>query len=169
MSTVVIVGSSIGGVRTAQSLRSEGYDGRIVLIGEEPELPYDKPPLSKALLAGATDPEAIRLLTQDAANAAGIELLVGHRALRVDVAAKSVELQSHAPVSYDTLVIATGARATLAVGRGFRRPRPAYAAGCPAPACGPCARRARRGCRRWVHRRRGGLDGAVARPGCHCC
>ena len=51
-SRVVIVGSSVGGVRTAQSLRSEGYDGDIVLVGEETALPYDKPPLSKALLAG---------------------------------------------------------------------------------------------------------------------
>ena len=50
--TVVVVGSSIGGVRTAQALRSEGFPGRIVLIGEEPDLPYDKPPLSKQFLAG---------------------------------------------------------------------------------------------------------------------
>lgn len=63
MSSVVIVGSSIGGVRTAQALRSEGHDGRIVLVGEEPVLPYDKPPLSKALLGGTTDPAALCLLT----------------------------------------------------------------------------------------------------------
>jgi len=111
MSAAVIVGSSIGGVRTAQALRSEGYDGRIVLIGEEAELPYDKPPLSKSLLAGATDPEAIRLLTPEAADAAQIELLLGHRAVRVDVAAKSVELANQRSVGYDTLVIATGASA----------------------------------------------------------
>ncbi len=111
MTTVVIVGSSIGGVRTAQALRSEGHDGRIVLVGEEPDLPYDKPPLSKALLGGATDPAALCLLTREAAAEAGIELLLGHRALRLDVAAKTVELENHAPVAYDSLVIATGARA----------------------------------------------------------
>ncbi|MGI8653174.1 MAG: FAD-dependent oxidoreductase, partial [Geodermatophilaceae bacterium] len=50
--TVVIVGASVGGVRTAQALRRESYEGRIVLIGAESELPYDKPPLSKQFLAG---------------------------------------------------------------------------------------------------------------------
>ncbi|MCV7073995.1 FAD-dependent oxidoreductase, partial [Mycobacterium rufum] len=64
-SRVVIVGSSVGGVRTAQSLRSEGYDGDIVLVGEETALPYDKPPLSKALLAGNSDAAAVTLLTEE--------------------------------------------------------------------------------------------------------
>ena len=49
--TVVVVGSSIAGVRTAQSLRLEGYKGEIILVGEETELPYDKPPLSKSVRA----------------------------------------------------------------------------------------------------------------------
>lgn len=68
-SRVVIVGSSVGGVRTAQALRSQGYDGDIVLVGEETALPYDKPPLSKALLAGTSDIAAATLLTRDAAAA----------------------------------------------------------------------------------------------------
>jgi phthalate 3,4-dioxygenase ferredoxin reductase subunit len=107
----VIIGASVAGVRTAQALRSEGYDGQVVLVGEEPELPYDKPPLSKALLAGTTEPEALRLLTQTSADAAGIEMLMGHRALRVDLAAKVVELDGHDPLGFDQLVIATGASA----------------------------------------------------------
>ncbi len=56
MGTVVIVGSSIAGVRTAQSLRSEGFDGRVVIVGEERAAPYDKPPLSKEFLAGVNRP-----------------------------------------------------------------------------------------------------------------
>jgi len=60
----VIVGASIGGVRTAQALRSAGYQGEITLVGDESALPYDRPPLSKGLLAGTATPESITLLTQ---------------------------------------------------------------------------------------------------------
>jgi NADPH-dependent 2,4-dienoyl-CoA reductase/sulfur reductase-like enzyme len=111
VSATVIVGSSVGGVRTAQALRSEGYDGEVLLVGEEEELPYDKPPLSKAMLAGTTTPDAVRLLTREQAEKAGIRLLLGHRAHRLDVAARTVELEGHPPLSYDNLVVATGARA----------------------------------------------------------
>ncbi|MDP9989293.1 MULTISPECIES: NAD(P)/FAD-dependent oxidoreductase [Arthrobacter] len=107
----VIVGSSIGGVRTAQSLRLEGYTGDIVLVGEETELPYDKPPLSKAVLAGTAEESSIRLLTEGDANAAGIRLLLGHRATGVDIAERTLELEGHEPVGFDNLVIATGASA----------------------------------------------------------
>lgn len=107
----VIVGSSIGGVRTAQALRLEGYTGDIVLVGEETELPYDKPPLSKAVLAGTAEESSIRLLTRDEADAAGIRLLLGHRGTGVDIAGSMVELEGHGPVGFDNLVIATGASA----------------------------------------------------------
>ncbi|MGK2931871.1 MAG: NAD(P)/FAD-dependent oxidoreductase [Solirubrobacterales bacterium] len=111
MSRTVIVGSSVGGVRTAQSLRSEGYEGDIVLVGEEQELPYDKPPLSKGLLVGTATAESVRLLTQEAAERDCIQLLLGYRATRLDVAAHRVELEGLDPLSYDQVVIATGARA----------------------------------------------------------
>ena len=52
---VVIVGSSVGGVRAARALRAEGYRGRVTLVGEEPDLPCDRPPLSKQVLTGATE------------------------------------------------------------------------------------------------------------------
>lgn len=110
-SRVVIVGSSVGGVRTAQALRSDGYDGDIVLVGQETTLPYDKPPLSKALLAGTTDSSAVTLLTRDAAAANRIQLHLGHRAIGVDIAACQVEFADDEPLRYDHLVVATGASA----------------------------------------------------------
>lgn len=111
MTSVVIVGTSLGGVRTAQALRSEGYTGDVVLVGEETELPYDKPPLSKGLLAGTATADSIRLLSQESADAAGIRLLLGHKAVRVDVASSQVVLEGHEPLHFDHLVVATGARA----------------------------------------------------------
>ncbi|KLU09362.1 NAD(P)/FAD-dependent oxidoreductase [Kocuria sp. SM24M-10] len=107
--TVVIVGSSIAGVRTAQSLRLEGFEGEIILVGEETELPYDKPPLSKSVLAGTADEDSIRLLTQEQADADGIRLLLGHRAVGLDIAENMLELEGHEPLHYDQLVVATGA------------------------------------------------------------
>ncbi|MGJ9403920.1 NAD(P)/FAD-dependent oxidoreductase [Arthrobacter sp. KK5.5] len=109
--TTVIVGSSIGGVRTAQSLRSEGYTGEIILVGEETELPYDKPPLSKAVLKGTADEASIRLLTAEEASEAGITLMLGNRATGVDVAANTLQVEGHGPLRYDNLVISTGASA----------------------------------------------------------
>ena len=109
--TVVVVGSSIGGVRTAQALRSEGFDGRVVLVGEESELPYDKPPLSKQFLAGDWPHDKVLLLTREAAEEDGIELRLGSRATRLDVAGHRVLLADGESMSYDRLVVATGASA----------------------------------------------------------
>jgi NADPH-dependent 2,4-dienoyl-CoA reductase/sulfur reductase-like enzyme len=109
--TVAIVGSSVAGVRTAKALRSHGFEGRIVLIGEEAELPYDKPPLSKQFLAGAWDDDRVRLFKADEAEAAGIELRLGSAAERLDIARRTVILADGAQIPYDILVVATGAAA----------------------------------------------------------
>ncbi len=109
--TVVIVGSSVGGVRTAQALRGEGFEGRIVLVGEEARLPYDKPPLSKQFLGGSWDADRVALLTEAAADAARIELKLGVAAQRLDVAHRQVVLADGERLDYDAVVIATGAAA----------------------------------------------------------
>ncbi|MGY0063489.1 NAD(P)/FAD-dependent oxidoreductase [Streptomyces sp. LZ34] len=109
--TTVVVGSSVGGVRTAQALRGAGYDGEVVLVGEEDTLPYDKPPLSKALLSGDATAGSISLLTEQAASDAGIRLLLGRAATRLDTRERCVELADGERLAYDSLVIATGARA----------------------------------------------------------
>ncbi|MCW2686563.1 MAG: phthalate 3,4-dioxygenase, ferredoxin reductase subunit [Mycobacterium sp.] len=109
--TVVIVGSSVGGVRTAKALRSQGFPGRVVLIGGEARLPYDKPPLSKQFLAGAWDQSRLTMLTADDAGQAGIELRLGCPAERLDVASRVVILADDTHVRYDALVVATGADA----------------------------------------------------------
>ena len=111
--TVVIVGASVGGVRTAQALRRESYEGRIVLIGAESELPYDKPPLSKQFLAGLWGAERIRLLPEDAAEQAGIELRLGTAAGHLAVAEHQVVLTDGDRVDFDVVVLATGSLARL--------------------------------------------------------
>jgi NADPH-dependent 2,4-dienoyl-CoA reductase/sulfur reductase-like enzyme len=109
--TVVIVGSSVGGVRTAKALRSQGFTGRVVVIGDEAHLPYDKPPLSKQFLAGAWDQNRVTMLTAEDAEQANIELRLGSAAERLDMADRAVVLANGTRVAYDVLVVATGAAA----------------------------------------------------------
>jgi len=82
------VGSSVGGVRTARALRAEGFTGHITLVGEEPELPYDRPTLSKQVLTGAWPAERAGLLTAQAAADAGVELRMGEAARSLDTEAR---------------------------------------------------------------------------------
>ncbi|MGW4370969.1 NAD(P)/FAD-dependent oxidoreductase [Nocardia takedensis] len=109
--TALIVGASVGGVRTAQALRAEGWAGRIVLVGAESETPYDKPPLSKQVLLGEWSIDDARLLTREAAEGDGIELCLGVPAARLAVAEHEVRLADDTCLPYDKLVIATGASA----------------------------------------------------------
>lgn len=109
--TTVIVGASIGGVRAAQALRAEGYDGEVVLVGDETVLPYDKPPLSKAFLAGTATAADITLFDEGQAAAADVRLELGNAATGLDLAARKVELADGSRLSFDDLVVATGARA----------------------------------------------------------
>lgn len=109
--TALVVGASVGGVRTAQELRRQGWCGGIVLVGAETDLPYDKPPLSKQLLAGSWPPEQVRLLDSAAAGQDDIELLLGSPAVALDVAGQQVALADGKRLPYDELVLATGAAA----------------------------------------------------------
>lgn len=107
----MVVGSSVAGVRTAQALRTEGFDGPLTLIGAEAELPYDRPPLSKEFLATGVEPRSFRLMSAESARDAGITLALGRSATRLDLARRRVEIDGGEPVDYTTLVIATGSRA----------------------------------------------------------
>ncbi|WP_325119667.1 NAD(P)/FAD-dependent oxidoreductase [Streptomyces sp. GMR22] len=105
---VVIVGASVAGLTAAVTLRTEGYDGRLTLIGDEPHTPYNRPPLSKQILAGTWEPDRIKLRTDEELSALDARLLFGSSATGLDTAARRVVLDGGASVSYDALVIATG-------------------------------------------------------------
>lgn len=105
---VVVVGASLAGVRTAQGLRDRGFDGEVVLVGAEEGLPYDRPPLSKGLLAGQTSLGDIQLLSGAEMAGLGLELRLGRRARAVDAARRVLQLEGGESVQYDTLVVATG-------------------------------------------------------------
>jgi NADPH-dependent 2,4-dienoyl-CoA reductase/sulfur reductase-like enzyme len=98
---------SLAGLRAAETLRREGYDGAIVAIGAEPHLPYDRPPLSKELLAGKSEPDDIGLRT-DGLDDLALDLRLGQRAVALDVAARTITLEDDTNVAYDGCIIATG-------------------------------------------------------------
>ncbi|MFK4729660.1 FAD/NAD(P)-binding oxidoreductase [Agromyces mediolanus] len=104
---VVIVGASIGGLTVAEALRDEGFDGEITLLGDEPHLPYTRPPLSKQILGGEWQPEQAAIRTATELDALGIRVLTGRRATGLDVGARTVHTADGA-LPFDELVIATG-------------------------------------------------------------
>ena len=108
--TVVIVGTGQGGFQAALSLRELGFTGRVVLLGDERELPYQRPPLSKAYLTGKADPEGILLRPERFYAEHQLDLRVGERAAAIDRGARQVVLTSGERLPYDHLVLATGAR-----------------------------------------------------------
>lgn len=108
---VAIVGAGHAGVECAFALRAAGYDGGIVLLGDEPHVPYQRPPLSKAFLAGATEPERMVLKAADGYEKQGITLLPGERVDVLDAAANRLVTQSGREIRYAFCVLATGARA----------------------------------------------------------
>ncbi|MFC7584529.1 FAD-dependent oxidoreductase [Nonomuraea antimicrobica] len=105
---IAIVGASAAGVTTAESLRQLGFDGELVLIGDEPYLPYDRPPLSKQVLLGSWGPEQTSLRRPERYEELGIDLRLGHRASGLDLASRAVLIDGGQPVGFDGLVIATG-------------------------------------------------------------
>lgn len=110
MNRVVIVGASTCGATAAATLRDEGFDGDIVLIGEEPLPPYERPPLSKEYLRGEQTIERAYIRPVDWYAERNVELRSGVRATGVDTVAKVVELDGGEEVPYDSLLIATGIR-----------------------------------------------------------
>lgn len=105
---IVVVGASLAGLRACETLRTEGYRGAITLIGAEPHLPYDRPPLSKKLLAGEWEPDRILLRPPEAIDELGLDLRLGVPAVALDPDARAVELADGTTVPYRGLVIATG-------------------------------------------------------------
>lgn len=107
--TVVVVGASLAGLRAVETLRTEGFTGTITLVGEELHLPYDRPPLSKQVLAGTWPPEKAVLADRKRAGELRVHEVLGHRAVRLDIEKRQVEIDDGTVLTGDALVLATGA------------------------------------------------------------
>ena len=108
MERIVVVGASLAGLRACESLRSAGYAGTITLIGAEHREPYDRPPLSKALLKGEWEPERIRLRKPDDLAGLHLDMRLGVVATGLDTAERAVTVDRGETVAGDGIIIATG-------------------------------------------------------------
>ncbi len=107
----VIVGGGLAGAKAAETLRAEGLDGPVVLLGAEAELPYERPPLSKAYLLGSAARDAAAVHDKEWYDVADVDLRTGVRATHLDVAAHRLTLDSGEELGYAKLLLATGSSA----------------------------------------------------------
>jgi len=107
--TFLIVGASLAGAKAAETLRAEGFDGRVVLLGDEPQRPYERPPLSKEYLRGEKDFDAAAVHSAGFYDEQQIELRASTVVTGVDPGASEVTLSSGVRIGYDRLLVATGA------------------------------------------------------------
>lgn len=105
---VVIIGAGHGGVQLAASLREEGYQDKIILLGDEKDLPYQRPPLSKAFMKHETPDDGVLLRGPDFYAQQKIELVLGERATEIDRAARKLKLASGKTLEYSKLALSTG-------------------------------------------------------------
>ena len=105
---MIIVGAAMGGLRTAEGLRKGGYMGPLTVIGEEPHAPYNRPPLSKDVLAGVVTHESVAFPQR--ASTADVEWMLGARVVAIDLTARTVTTDDEVVHPYAALVIATGLR-----------------------------------------------------------
>lgn len=108
--TFVIIGASLAGAKAAETLRGEGFAGRVVLIGEEIERPYERPPLSKGYLIGSDLRDKAFVHDEHWYAENGVELLLSRRATALDPRTHTVTLDGVEPLRYDKLLLATGSR-----------------------------------------------------------
>jgi 3-phenylpropionate/trans-cinnamate dioxygenase ferredoxin reductase subunit len=105
---VVIVGASMGGLRAAETLRKSGYAGRLVVIGDEPHAPYNRPPLSKEVLAEQVDHAAVAFPLSEVLH--DVEWVLGNAVVSSDLEAQTLNLADGQVVEYNSLIIASGLR-----------------------------------------------------------
>lgn len=115
MQSIVVVGASLAGLRAVEELRHQGFEGRITVVGDEAHAPYDRPPLSKQVLAGDWELDRISLGVRGDAGLEGLEVewLLGTRATGLDPWNRRVALAGGKALRYEGLVIATGAKPRL--------------------------------------------------------
>jgi NADPH-dependent 2,4-dienoyl-CoA reductase/sulfur reductase-like enzyme len=114
---VLVVGASAAGLVASEALRRKGYQGRVTVLGAEPHLPYDRPPLSKQVLCGNWQPERAQLRQPDVLSTLDAEFVLGDPAAGLDVAARTIHTASGRELTADAIILATGLRPRTLAGQ----------------------------------------------------
>lgn len=117
-----IVGGGLAAAEAVKTLRTEGYGGRLVVVAEEPRLPYERPPLTKEYLRGESAADQLLVLPASFYDEARAEVLVGRTATGLDLSARAVTLDDGSVIEFNRLLLATGARANRPPLPGIGRP-----------------------------------------------
>jgi len=118
LNRIVVVGASAAGLAAAETLRREGYEGTLTLVGDEPLAPYDRPPLSKQILSGRWRPDRLPLRTPTDLAALDLALRLGVAATGLQLTERTVRLADGTALPYDGLILATGVRPRRLPGEG---------------------------------------------------
>jgi 3-phenylpropionate/trans-cinnamate dioxygenase ferredoxin reductase subunit len=121
--TVVIIGASHAAADAVSTLRKKGWQGAIALVGDEPSLPYQRPPLSKAYYKGEVSAEKLLIKGEHVYEKAAVDLYLGRTAVRIDRNLKTVELDGGELLDYNKLILATGTRARHLPVKGAELPQ----------------------------------------------
>ena len=108
--TVLIVGAGQAAAQTAASLRQGGFEGAITIVGDEPSLPYQRPPLSKAYLKGDLEQERLYFKNTEWYTAQNVDVLTQTKVTSVDVKANTAKTETGKTLGFDHLIFATGSR-----------------------------------------------------------
>ncbi|MCA1188522.1 MULTISPECIES: FAD-dependent oxidoreductase [unclassified Saccharopolyspora] len=108
--SVLVVGASAAGLSTVEALRRAGHDGPVAVLGDEPHPPYDRPPLSKKVLAGEWEPDRVRLRTDEVLAGLDAEFVLGDAAVSLDAANRTARTASGRELGAERIVLATGVR-----------------------------------------------------------
>lgn len=137
--TFVIVGGGLAGAKAAETLRTEGFSGRVILLGDERDHPYERPPLSKGYLTGKEERDSVFVHETAWYAGAEIELHLGQPVTSLDREARAVQLGDGTVVHYDKLLLATGAEPRRLPSRARTWPASTICAASPTPTgCATC-------------------------------
>ena len=124
--TFVVIGGGQAGIQVCNSLRNSGFEGKLILIGDESFLPYQRPPLSKSFLLGEIGEERLLFRPQAHFEKQAIDVILSTRVIAIDTTTKEIKLKNGTKIAYEKLALTTGTRVRKLDCEGANNPKMYY-------------------------------------------